>query len=411
MTPASATVPPAAPVARPTRTPDARRSGFGRLPQALRTPQVMDVGIAVAVGAATVLMDTQGPDARVSAAVWWDLALAAPLIVRRRYPTVCLALVSVLCFGQWLQDVRASGPLAFLIALYTFSSSEVRRATMAAAVVVAGLGVALVMIRWAPSSQRPLHTLMFTAVVAAAWIAGVYARTRRAYLRATLERAETAERDRDRQAQIAIAADRAQMAREMHDVIAHSLSVMITLNDAAAAVASPEAMRTTVVQASDVGRQALSEMHRMLRVLREDAQADLFPQPGLAQLGDLVAMVRDAGLDVRLSITGDVRVLPATAQLAAYRIVQESLTNVLKHARSVQHVDVALTVGEDELRVQIEDDGARIDEHGRGRMGHGLQGMSERAALFGGTAVAGPSAPRGWTVRAVLHTDPMADPQ
>ena len=403
MSPASAT---ANPVVRAPQGSGIRPRAVALL-QTLRTPQVMDVGIAFAVGAAAVLMDTQGPDARVPIAAWWDLLLAAPLIVRRRHPTVCLALVSVLCFAQWSQDVRATGPLAFLIALYTFSSSEVRRTAMAAAMAVAGLGVALVMIRWAPSSQRPLHTLMFTAVVAAAWIAGVYARTRRAYLRATLERAENAERDRDRQAEIAIAADRAQLAREMHDVIAHSLSVMITLNDAAAAVASPEAMRTTVVQASQVGRQALGEMHRMLGVLRDDTKADLVPQPGLAQLAGLVVMVRDAGLDVSLSVTGDAREVPATAQLAAYRIVQESLTNVLKHARSVQHVDVSLAVGETTLRVQVHDDGTRHEPQDQGAIGHGLQGMSERAALFGGTAVAGPSAPRGWKVLAVLHTEPV----
>ena len=404
MTPVSATAPP---VPARARVADAGRSGPLRLPSALRSPMVADVAVALAVGVGTVLMDTQGPDARMPSAVWWDLSLAASLVVRRRYPTVCLALVSLLCFGQWLDDVRASGPLAYLIALYTFSSREAHRATMAAAVAVSGLGVALVMIRWAPSSQRPLHTLMFAAVVSAAWIAGVYARIRRAYFRSMLERAETAERDRDRQSEIAIAADRAQIAREMHDVIAHSLSVMITLNDAAAAVESPDTMRTTVVQASDVGRQALAEMHRMLGVLRNDTDTELFPQPGLAQLGDLVAIVRNAGFDVSLSVTGDVGSLSGTAQLAAYRIVQEGLTNVLKHARSVRHVQVELTARDDTLSVLVEDDGARQEAGVLDPAGHGLLGMSERAALFGGTAVAGPGPARGWRVSAVLHTDPV----
>jgi signal transduction histidine kinase len=223
-----------------------------------------------------------------------------------------------------------------------------------------------------------------------------------------LQRAETAERERDSRAQVAVAAERARMAREMHDVIAHSLSVMITLNDAAAAVESSAQARDTITQASDVGRQALAEMHRMLGVLRNGEPAELVPSPGADQLADLVSMVRSAGLSVELAVTGDLRSMPATAQLALYRIVQESLTNVLKHGRNVRHVAVRVTRQGPCVELQVDDDGmptAQVPGSASlvsGRVGHGVSGMAERAGLFGGHADAGPRDGAGWRVTARL---------
>jgi signal transduction histidine kinase len=191
------------------------------------------------------------------------------------------------------------------------------------------------------------------------------------------------------------------MAREMHDVIAHSLSVMITLNDAAAAIESSVQARDTITQASEVGRQALAEMHRMLGVLRDGEPAELAPSPGADQLVDLISMVRSAGLSVELAVTGDLTTMLPTAQLALYRIVQESLTNVLKHGRNVRHVVVRVIRQGPRVQVQIDDDGVPGDQVPV-RAGHGVSGMAERASLFGGQVAAGPRDGAGWRVTARL---------
>jgi signal transduction histidine kinase len=312
------------------------------------------------------------------------------------------------CLAQWLANVLATGDLAFLVALYSLGAYERRRWILASAVVVAEVGVVMALARWGSAADHPLQGLLFTGTVTAAWVAGIYVRMRRAYLVSALQRAETAERERDSRAQVAVAAERARMAREMHDVIAHSLSVMITLNDAAAAVESSAQARDTITQASDVGRQALAEMHRMLGVLRNGEPAELVPSPGADQLADLVSMVRSAGLSVELAVTGDLRSMPATAQLALYRIVQESLTNVLKHGRNVRHVAVRVTRQGPCVELQVDDDGmptAQVPGSASlvsGRVGHGVSGMAERAGLFGGHADAGPRDGAGWRVTARL---------
>ena len=370
-----------------------------------RHPLVMDVTAAAAVAAGTGLIDAFGSH---QGAVGWDLLLAAPLVFRRRWPACAAALIAAVCLAQWLANVLATGDLAFLVALYSLGAYERRRWILASAVVVAEVGVVMALARWGSAADHPLEGLLFTGTVTAAWVAGIYVRMRRAYLVSALQRAETAERERDSRAQVAVAAERARMAREMHDVIAHSLSVMITLNDAAAAVESSAQARDTITQASDVGRQALAEMHRMLGVLRNGEPAELVPSPGADQLADLVSMVRSAGLSVELAVTGDLRSMPATAQLALYRIVQESLTNVLKHGRNVRHVAVRVTRQGPCVELQVDDDGmptAQVPGSASlvsGRVGHGVSGMAERAGLFGGHADAGPRDGAGWRVTARL---------
>jgi signal transduction histidine kinase len=370
-----------------------------------RHPLVWDVAVAAAVAAGTGLIDAFGSH---QGAVGWDLLLAAPLVFRRRWPACAAALIAAVCLAQWLANVLATGDLAFLVALYSLGAYERRRWILASAVVVAEVGVVMALARWGSAADHPLQGLLFTGTVTAAWVAGIYVRMRRAYLVSALQRAETAERERDSRAQVAVAAERARMAREMHDVIAHSLSVMITLNDAAAAVESSAQARDTITQASDVGRQALAEMHRMLGVLRNGEPAELVPSPGADQLADLVSMVRSAGLSVELAVTGDLRSMPATAQLALYRIVQESLTNVLKHGRNVRHVAVRVTRQGPCVELQVDDDGmptAQVPGSASlvsGRVGHGVSGMAERAGLFGGHADAGPRDGAGWRVTARL---------
>jgi signal transduction histidine kinase len=359
----------------------------------------MDVGTAAAVAAGTGLLDALG--SRSGGAVGWDLLLATPLVLRRRWPAWAAALIAAVCLAQWLANVLATGDVAFLVALYSLGAYERRRWILASAVVVAEVGVIMAVARWAPASNRLLPGLLSTGTVTAAWMAGIYVRMRRAYLVSALQRAETAERERDSRAQVAVAAERARMAREMHDVIAHSLSVMITLNDAAAAVESSVQARDTITQASEVGRQALAEMHRMLGMLRDGEPAELAPSPGADQLADLVSLVRSAGLSVELAVTGDLGTMLPTAQLALYRIVQESLTNVLKHGRNVRHVVVQVIRQGPCVELQIDDDGLPGGQV-PGRAGHGVSGMAERASLFGGHVDAGPRDGAGWRVTARL---------
>ncbi|MDP9092147.1 MAG: histidine kinase [Actinomycetota bacterium] len=373
-------------------------------------PLLADVLLALGMVVAAVLFDTFGHDYRSAAAPLWDVVLAAPLALRRRAPATAAALIAAICLAQWLSDVAANGDLVVLIMLYSLGAWERRRWLLAAALVVAETGVLMAVVRWAPGTHQWLAALMATGTVTAALVLGLYVRTRRAYLLSMIERAETAERDRDRQSRIAVIEERARMAREMHDVIAHSLAVMITLNDAAAALAVAGTVRDTVTQASDVGRQALAEMQRMLGVLRGAGPADLVPQPGTAQLADLIAIVRSAGLSVELAISGDPAELAPTTQLAIYRIVQESLTNVLKHARKVVRVAVMITYRDDHVRVRITNDGEPGARQEGAPLGHGLAGIRERSALYGGEFHAGPIGSGGWEVLADLRLSDPAVP-
>jgi signal transduction histidine kinase len=185
---------------------------------------------------------------------------------------------------------------------------------------------------------------------------------------------------------------------------------MITLNDAAAAVEGPGQARDAVLQASEVGRQALDEMHRMLNVLRDSEATSYQPQPDLAELPALVSMVRSAGLAVELTTTGNLATIPATAQLALYRIVQESLTNILKHGRNVERVTVAVTRRGSTVDICVHNDGSPALAPTNSPLGHGLSGMEERARLFGGHVLAGPQAAGGWMVQADLELKVVAQP-
>jgi signal transduction histidine kinase len=370
-----------------------------------RHPVMADAALALAIAVIAALADTFGPGDRPASAPLWDLLLAAPLVLRRRRPAQAAGLIAAICLVQWLADIRAIGDLAFLVALYSLGAYERQRWILVGAVVVAEIGVVMAVTRWSPASDRLLPGLTATGTVTASWVSGIYVRMRRAYIASMVQRAQAAERDRDSRAQIAVAHERARMAREMHDVIAHSLSVMITLNDAAAAVEPSALARDTISQASEVGRQALDEMHRMLSVLRDGEPAELTPTPGADELASLVAVVRSAGLSVELAVTGDLATIPPTAQLALYRIVQESLTNVLKHARNVQQVTVRVSRQENCVDLCVDDDGISAPAQLDARPGHGVGGMAERAAVFGGHVDAGPRPGDGWRVTARLNLE------
>jgi signal transduction histidine kinase len=334
------------------------------------------------------------------------VALVTPLAWRRRAPFLVFAIMTGLALVQFFATRELTDDLALLVAFYTIAAYQPgRRILLAAAILEAGA----VLVAAGVKHPLPVWALLSGLVAGAAFL-GYYARTRRAYLAALVDRAERLERERDQQAQLAAAAERVRIAREVHDIVAHNIAVMIALADGAAytAEASPGQAASVMGQVSATGRSALGEMRRLLGVLREPATPGHAPQPSLDDVEDLVATVRAAGLPTRLTVTGPPFPLPPSAQLALYRTIQEALTNTLKHAPgATAHVRLAYRPGEVEL--EVTDDGGpgtvpagsepAAGPHGGG---HGLAGMRERAAIFGGQVAAGPRPSGGWQVRTVL---------
>jgi signal transduction histidine kinase len=342
---------------------------------------------------------------------WWQAVAWAsfvPLAWRRRRPVavaVIVAVAALVIFAAGQQLLAGSSFVALWVAVYSVAAQEPRRAALAAAAALEALGVATVA-RWAPGSAIVAGLVLTTGTAAAAVMLGINRQTRRAYLAALEERAARLEHERDQQARLAVADERARIAREVHDIVTHSLSVMVTLADGAAAVtaASPERATATIRQVAATGRQAIGEMRRIVGTLRTDDGGGGHPMPGLGDLDDLLAQVRDAGLPVRLTIQGQPHPLPAGVQLAIYRIIQESLTNVRKHAPESTGAVVTIRYGDDGIEAEIGNDG-RTTDGGSSAGGHGLTGMRERAAAYDGSITAGPRPGGGWLVRARLGGD------
>jgi signal transduction histidine kinase len=314
--------------------------------------------------------------------------------------------VCVLAAVQWLSGERLPADAALLLALFTIAAQEPRRRAFVAAGVLE-LGVVLASIRFAPTGDGVVGSLVFlTGLVAAAYLFGTSLRTRREYLASVEDRALRLEVERDQQARLGAIAERTRIAREMHDIVAHNLSVMITLAEGAVAthVSEPAAAADAMAQVASTGRQALGEMRQLLGVLRDDDDNNVLdPQPGLDQLEDLLEQVRRTGLAVRKDVRGTPRALTMTEQLTIYRAVQEALTNTMKHARGATAATVLLDWQPQSLSVTVTDDGAaRADPGASATDGLGLSGMRERLAVHGGTLRAGPRSRTGWLVQATL---------
>ncbi|MCW2526771.1 MAG: putative two-component sensor [Pseudonocardiales bacterium] len=342
--------------------------------------------------------------------LWWPILisqlLVLPLAVRRRWPWTVFAVVASVGAVQWLTDVPLAADAALVVALYTVAAFCPRRRALIAAGVIE-IGVVLASVRFAPTGDGVVASLvLLSGMVAAALFSGMTLRTRRQYLAALTERAIRLERERDQQAQLAATAERSRIARELHDVIAHSLSVMITLADAAVLVNETDSAqaREAMSQVAATGRVSMAEMRRLLGVLREDASgtAELAPQPGLDRMESLVGEVRATGLPVELVTTGTPRSLPLTEQSAVYRIVQEGLTNALKHADDPSLVRVEISWSTTALGIDIVDNGRDRGKSASRGAGHGLVGMRERAGLFNGTVESGPTSIGGWRVHATF---------
>jgi signal transduction histidine kinase len=250
------------------------------------------------------------------------------------------------------------------------------------------------------------------AVFAIAWVIGDNIRTRRAYLAELEARAARLEREREERDARAVIEERARIARELHDVIAHNVSVMVVQASAGDELfeTDPARARESLRSVASTGRAALTELRRLLGVIRAEEERETgpsyAPQPGIAYLDDLVRQVQETGLAVELSVLGRPRALPEGVGLCAYRIVQEALTNTLKHAEATS-AQVSVRYVEDALELQVLDDGRGASPaNGDSHAGHGLIGMRERVALFGGELTARPrGADQGYEVRARLPLD------
>jgi len=366
-------------------------------------PLAIDALVAAVLLAVCTEWLAQSPFAGLRAGLV-QVALIGVIAARRIWPAAVFAVACAIGFAQWLLGFPLLGDVALLAALYTVAAHQSRiRALLGAGVLEVGAVMAAV--KWEPAGTLPRSLLFLTATVVAALFAGMTAASGSRYLAWMDERARRLEIERDQQATIATAAERTRIARELHDIVSHSLSVVITLADAAALVsrADPGQGADAMAEVSEVGRHALQDMRAMLGVLRTDeppgGHAPQSPQPGVGQLGALVDRISATGLDVRIAVEGSPFPLGAAAELTAYRIVQEALTNTLRHA-AARHASVTIGYDEPEVQITVADDGTSAAPHAPG---HGIDGMRERAALHRGSLSAGPAPGGGWLVKAILR--------
>jgi signal transduction histidine kinase len=336
---------------------------------------------------------------------WTILAhqtIILPLLARRRYPFQVLAVICVLGVIFAIFGGRVDALLSVMVAVYSVAVSRDRNGAMLA---FAAAEVFVVASSLTDNSIGEIIASLFfqTGLVLAALFLGTTLQARRLYLQSLEERAIRLEQERDQQAELAASRERTRIAREMHDIVAHSLSVMITMADGAVATVQrdPEVAGAAMEQVASTGRQALGEMRNLLGVLRSDEAASLAPQPGLTRLETLFDEVRTAGLPVSVTIAGEPRAMSSTQETTVYRFVQEGLTNVLKHARYPSRAWVTLEWDAGALRLEVRDDGI-VPTDPSNRDGLGLRGMQERLSIFGGEMSAGPVQPRGWVTRGVL---------
>ncbi|MFF0812886.1 sensor histidine kinase [Streptomyces albogriseolus] len=348
------------------------------------------------------------------------LLLSLVVALRRRMPERMLVLALVVGVAQLVLDVATvPADFALLVIVYTVAAVGARWASRLA--LTAGLCAApLAQLRWPSPQAGTVENVALSVILAVpfalAWVLGDSIRTRRAYFAQLEERAARLEKEREAQAKVAVAAERARIARELHDVVAHNVSVMVVQADGAAYVldAAPDQAKKALETISTTGRQALAEMRRLLGVLRsgEHQEAgEYVPQPGLQQIEDLVEQCRESGLPVDFKVEGTSRELPRGVELTAYRIVQEALTNTRKHGGPHAGASVRLVYFDDGLGLLVEDDGKGAphelyEEGGFDGQGHGLIGMRERVGMVGGTLDAGPRPGGGFRISALLPLKP-----
>jgi signal transduction histidine kinase len=385
----------------------------------VRDPRVaVDVVVALVVAVLAVLDVAASADRgqRPADALAYALVVTASLNLfwRRRAPVAVLAYVTAVLVVMYLREYGAFLSVLGLPALYAVAAHEDHRRRAWTAMVTASVLLMLaasVSLLDTDDGFDYFTALSMIAFLAAAITAGVVIRNRERIFVDTERRAAAAEADRLAAAERAVASERSRIAREMHDVVAHSMSVISVQAAAGREIVRSDPARAAEVFATieAVGRESLAELRRMLGVLREtgDRGAALSPQPGIAELPALVAQSSSSGVAAELTIEGRQRILAPGVELAVYRVVQEALTNVLKHAGPSTSAAVRIAYGIDELTVEVIDDGrGAATARSPGGAGQGLIGMRERVEIYGGTFSAGPGARGGYEVRAVLPIVP-----
>ena len=389
-----------------------------------RTFDRLLVGFLLAIGLINAILDLRsaerelrfplGAPTGIAFPFFVGLALllvqVVPLLWRRSHPSFVLLLVA----GAFAARVALGfnpgiAGFGLLVAMYSVAAYEVgaRRLVF---LVVAGMGfVAGFVVFGVTGNPRSFAITVPSLFFVAAWLIGDYLRTRRAYVAQLEERAARLERERDQDRRLAADEERTRIARELHDVVAHDVSVIAIQAGAARAVqaSKPEAAAQALGLIETTARETLIELNRLLGVLRggNGATPDRSPQPGIGQLAGLVEELRAAGLEVDARVEGKAEPLPPALDLSAYRILQEATTNVLKHARA-RRVDIRVRYSQTMLALDVRDDGAGDGSDPASSSGHGLIGMRERVALFGGKLHAGRNRAGGFSVHARLPLTP-----
>jgi signal transduction histidine kinase len=395
-----------------------------------RNPLVVDALIAAALTALSLVTILGGAlDFSQTDALGLTLALlqTVPLVLRRRYPVAVFAItISALGGHALIASGSFNSSLGSLVALFTVAEQCSRRTGILAAIVGASVITGVILLRvGVPAGLSGLVQSLLTVFVV--WIVGTWAQERRRYIGTVEERARRAEAEREARAALAVAEERGRIARELHDVVTHHVSVIVIQAGAGlrALDGRPRDTRTALEAIDSSGRRALADMRRMLGILAPDRPAANdddaaaggavpAPMPGLDRLGELLDQVRATGLRTELSVVGTPRPLDAGVELSAYRIVQEALTNTLKHAPDARAA-VTIRYRPEALEVEVVNDagsgGVPGDAGGPlahpGEAGRGLIGMRERVGLFGGTLQAGPDA-GGFRVIARLPVEEAA---
>jgi signal transduction histidine kinase len=389
------------------------------LPRVARPSEVLDAGVAI-LCTGMVALAAWAPQSLIrtplDGPLWLRVllpfALGVPLVARRRYPllvwSVLWASVSLAALISGEAPATLGVTVVLLIGSYSLAAYGSRRHALLGLVVAAGgIGISTlagdgwsgqVVVGGSEVVEHASGTPLLVGELLVLWLVGTAVRIRR-------DAAALAARNGalDRAAERAVTAERARIAREMHDIVAHHLSVVVL--QAAGARASESPSLETLEKIEHSGRQALTETRQLLDVLRGSAEdLELAPQPGIAALPALVASVRKAGLPVSLDIDTDLPQLPATVDVSTYRIVQEALTNTLKHAGPAS-ARVKIDCSDDVLAIEVQDDGTGAPGGESEPVGHGLIGMRERVALLGGELHAGPEPGGGFALRAWIPLD------
>lgn len=368
---------------------------------------LVDLLVAIGVFAYNLPITPAYSDSRGQAVALLVLSalLCGAYLLRRRYPLAVLGFMLLAAFVQLpLGSPILASDAILLFAVYNVATRHLWWVSLSGAMAT----IAWLLITVLPRIGEDFIDIgqlgVLIVITLWVWTWGTLVRIRRLYAAGLQERAVEAERERETNAQIAVADERARIAREIHDIVSHSLSVVVLMSDGAAAKvdSEPEQAKSAMITARDTGRTALADMRRMLGVLRAYEPGSHSPQPGIAQLLVLVEQSRATGLPATLAIDGEPVSLPDSLELTVYRVVQEALTNVRKHAGDdVSHVEVHLRFFGSELAIGVIDDGQGSENAGVDG-GHGLVGMRERVVSHGGRLSTGERTGGGFGIEAVL---------